>query len=639
MAQKLDADLNIIQNSDIEVQIDPLTKDLNIIQKLDDEPNDVGGLSAAELKAKFDEAGNIIKDFINDSLIPQVTAESVSEKQREANEQQRQDNEAQRQANEQVRQEQEAARESAETARSVWENYDPAKAYAPGNKVYWAGSSYVNKSPCTGVAPNFTENWQMVAKRGETVGSGMTEEDADGRYLQLSGGSLTGPLTVQEPTQAANPVTKGYFEQNIVRPQIVVTTEDGATVTCSKGTVTFQETAAGGTAVFNVTDFGDWILSAEKDGEQSAPATVSVETVKQYAVTVAFEPPEPPVHIYGASWNGTSTTKWTRTDAAADFTDPVPYVDGASSYGSPFDNLQPWAGMTTSERTGGVMVAIPKFWYKLTQSGAGLNIQIADGPVDGFSASPAHMDRGDGEGERDVVYVGRYHCGSDSKSNSGQTPKTGVTRANFRLSIHALGSNIWQMDFATRFTLWLLYLVEFADWNTQKTIGNGCGNSGTPQNMGYTDFMPYHTGTTQSSRNTYGLGTQYRNIEGLWDNVYDLCDGCYNNSDGLNIILNPYLYSDSRGGTSVGTPVRGWPSAFNVSNQAGFQMIIPSAVYGGGNVGSCDFWNFSPSSPEVFVGGFYSQNDEFGLFFVGCSAATVGATNIGSRLMELPNAA
>lgn len=49
MAQKLDADLNIIQNSDIEIQIDPLTKDLNIIQALDDEPNDVGGLSAQQL--------------------------------------------------------------------------------------------------------------------------------------------------------------------------------------------------------------------------------------------------------------------------------------------------------------------------------------------------------------------------------------------------------------------------------------------------------------------------------------------------------------------------------------------------------------------------------------------------------------
>jgi hypothetical protein len=38
------------------IELTRLTDDLNVIQKLDDEPNDVGGLSAAELKAKFDEA-------------------------------------------------------------------------------------------------------------------------------------------------------------------------------------------------------------------------------------------------------------------------------------------------------------------------------------------------------------------------------------------------------------------------------------------------------------------------------------------------------------------------------------------------------------------------------------------------------
>lgn len=212
MVDKLSKDLNIIQNSDIEVKIDPITADLNIIQKLDDEPNDVGGLTAQELKAKFDEAGNVIKTFINESLIPQVAAETVSEAQRELNEQQRQDNEAQRQANEQVRQANEAEREAAEAARRVWEDYDPAKAYVPGNKVYWAGSSYVNKVPCTGVPPYITENWQMVAKRGETVGDGMTEEDCDERYLQLSGGIMTGSLTttVPAPTKPGSPVPKWY---------------------------------------------------------------------------------------------------------------------------------------------------------------------------------------------------------------------------------------------------------------------------------------------------------------------------------------------------------------------------------------------------------------------------------------------
>jgi hypothetical protein len=43
-----------------------------IIQKLADEPNDVGGLSAGELKAKFDEGGEAIKEWINESFIPEV---------------------------------------------------------------------------------------------------------------------------------------------------------------------------------------------------------------------------------------------------------------------------------------------------------------------------------------------------------------------------------------------------------------------------------------------------------------------------------------------------------------------------------------------------------------------------------------
>ena len=44
--------------------------DMDIIAKLDDEPNDVGGMSAADLKAKFDEGGKAIQAFINNVLLP-----------------------------------------------------------------------------------------------------------------------------------------------------------------------------------------------------------------------------------------------------------------------------------------------------------------------------------------------------------------------------------------------------------------------------------------------------------------------------------------------------------------------------------------------------------------------------------------
>lgn len=47
-----------------------MTTDLDVVQKLDNEPNDVGGLSAEELKAKFDEAPNAVKTWINNTLLP-----------------------------------------------------------------------------------------------------------------------------------------------------------------------------------------------------------------------------------------------------------------------------------------------------------------------------------------------------------------------------------------------------------------------------------------------------------------------------------------------------------------------------------------------------------------------------------------
>lgn len=357
----------------------------------------------------------------------------------------------------------------------------------------------------------------------------------------------------------------------------------------------------------------------------------TVTATTQIAISVSTST----VRIYGVEWDGTSTTKWSRTDAAALFTDPVPYVAGATEYNSPFDSLYPWSGMVKSERVGGTMVAIPKFWYKLEKVGNGLKIQIADEETEGFHTSPAHMDRGDGKGERDVVYIGRYHCGDDFKSNTGQTPKTNTTRANFRTGIHALGDTLWQGDFALRFTLWLLYLVEFADWNSQATIGKGCGG-GVEQNTGYTDSMPYHTGTTQSSRTTYGLGTQYRNIEGLWDNVMDWEDGCYNSGNGLMIILNPNNYSDSNGGVSIGTPSSGYPSAFSVSNKAGFPMFYPTSGYGSETTYSCDSWDFRTSSPTVYAGGSYNVSDAYGLFFIGNYSISTENKGIGSRLQELP---
>ena len=443
--------------------------------------------------------------------------------------------------------------------------------------------------------------WEVTA----TLGTGVATETMQAEYCRTKTLTLT------------------YYT-------LTVTVKAGSTVTAQCGDKTVSGTVPeSGSIKLYLPIAGTWTVTATL-GDETTTATVEVTEYKDYPLELAY------VHIYGASWDGTSTTKWSRTDEAAEFTDPVPYVAGASSYGSPFDTLQPWAGMVKSERTGGTMVSIPKFWYKLTQNGRGISIQIADHAVEGYSVSPAHMDRGDGHGERDVVYIGRYHCNGTYKSGTG-SPRVNMTRSSARSNIHNLGSTIWQSDFAMRFTLWLLYIVEFCDWNSQAKIGYGCGNNSSPQPMGYTDSMPYHTGTTQSSRTTYGCGTQYRNIEGLWDNVLDWCDGCYNNGNGLNIILNPSEFSDSSNGTAVGVPSNGYPSAFTVKTTGGFPLFIPTAANGGSETYSCDYWYFGSSYPCLYVGGYYDQYANRGLFYVGYNSVSSAYGSIGCRLQELPN--
>lgn len=207
MDKFLTDNLDVIASSNLEIRM--LDGDLNIIQKLDDEPNDVGGLSSAELKAEFDKGGNIIKKYINETLIPAILAGDATEASRAAAEaarvsaeQKRESAETTRQKNETAREEAESARkeaedsrvlaeqeretaetarrenemarEEAESARSLWEEYNAGKAYVPGNKVAFGGSSYLCIVACTGIEPTNTVHWLKIAEKGADGGTAET---------------------------------------------------------------------------------------------------------------------------------------------------------------------------------------------------------------------------------------------------------------------------------------------------------------------------------------------------------------------------------------------------------------------------------------------------------------------------------
>ena len=355
-------------------------------------------------------------------------------------------------------------------------------------------------------------------------------------------------------------------------------------------------------------------------------------------------------HIYGGTWAGGSSSALTRTDDAANFPDPVPYYSGMSGFpSSPFDGLMPWAGIRRlTYSSAGELVEIPKFWFKWTKSGSSIQLQIADAPVSGFYVSPAHADRGDGVGERDYVYVGRYHCNSAYKSISGASPLVSKTRAEFRNGIHNNNSNMWQWDYAMVWTIRMLYLVEYADWNSRAKIGYGGGNGSSMQSTGGSNSMPYHTGTSKTSRTTYGVGIQYRYIEDLWANVVDWVDGVYAYNNYLRVIKNPSNFSDTSGGDNVislSSASSGNIQSWKKSSVSGYEYMLYPVLGSSASPTTycCDFTytqnlNYSLAS----VGSAYSKigqnaSSTRGLFYDGYDMWT-SYSICGSRLMVLPSA-
>lgn len=422
----------------------------------------------------------------------------------------------------------------------------------------------------------------------------------------------------------------------------VTTTEStlfGQTLTATydtdkTATAEFSDAGAATITIFNYT--GDVELSAT-DGTDTAEATVTIVAgTSTYTAELSF------AKIYGISWDGSSSSAWTRTDAAASFVDPSPAVNNGNG-SSPFDNILPWSGMVIEEdAAAGKLVKIPKYYYKWTKTGAAMTLQISEKAFDGSHVSPAHADRGDGVGERDYVYVGRYHCSSSNyKSVTGASPKVSITRDAARTAIKALGSGIYQYDYAMYWTIMMLYLVEYADWNSQKKIGYGCGNNSSAQNAGLTDSMVYHTGTNAASRTTYGH-VQYRHIEDLWANVFDWCDGIYFSGSDVFIISNPANFSDTTGGTKVGT--RATTSndikSFFVPSASGLEWALyPNETISDSNYETyvCDYCNYYASGVVLRVGGNYGQDQYFGAFCLyGSYSASYSSTGIGARLQKLP---
>lgn len=297
-------------------------------------------------------------------------------------------------------------------------------------------------------------------------------------------------------------------------------------------------------------------------------------------------------HIYGVV--STTTSKMTRTDDAKSFVDPSPAV-GTGTGSSPFDSLMPWSGMVVETIGKNTLVKIPKYWYKWSIDNGKLALRISDGPDDGFYVSPAHADRGDGTGERDYVYIGRYKSTGDNYYSvsggdvynaniDGSTPQP-VTE---RTKIQSFGTGYYVQDYAMFWTVRMLYLVEFANWDPQELIGIGTRGQKI-EKTGLADNLKYHTGTIKTNKIEVGAGVQYRYIQDLWAATDEWIDGIIldykiknGNYPAIKINKNPKNHSNLTSYTTIGYyPIesQGGIYAYTIPSVSGFQWaIFPSST-------------------------------------------------------------
>ena len=292
-----------------------------------------------------------------------------------------------------------------------------------------------------------------------------------------------------------------------------------------------------GHCTFNVYREGVYTLQSQGITKTvSEDVNVTAETTYNVRLVLAY--------IYGVEWDGTATTLLSRTDDAVGFINPVPAVGESDIGSSPFDSIYPWSDIRLVEDANcGWLVEYPKFYYKIEKTGTKINIRISNTELAGYYICPAHRNMGDGKGERDVIYLGATFCNKDTyKSEFKDTAGSGDGyyvkgyAAELFSAAKGLGDGVYPMSFSALLMLQLLYIVEYADWDSQK-IGNGGYTSG---HCGRTSVMAYHTGYV-GTNSIYEGWTRYRYLEFPWGDAGSiLSEVAY--ADHSSVVSTPTLF-------------------------------------------------------------------------------------------------
>ncbi len=207
---------------------------------------------------------------------------------------------------------------------------------------------------------------------------------------------------------------------------------------------------------------------------------------------------------------------------------------GTTTVKNDFDSIAPWSEIisynyntSTKQITatygdsnfkfdgsnGEVLTKIPEFYWKRYRDSNYEYILISKSNIDGYTKS-------------EEFSVGRYTMSGSSEgvhSKSGATPLVSTTIADFRTYARNLGTGFGQMDWHY-FILQMLYLVEYADYDSQAKLGPGNTNAShtTAITSGGCDFLGMKSGSADGTDTSSII---YRGIEDIYGNIWQFVDG------------------------------------------------------------------------------------------------------------------
>lgn len=315
---------------------------------------------------------------------------------------------------------------------------------------------------------------------------------------------------------------------------------------------------------------------------------------------------------------------------------------------------------------GQVMVQIPAFYYKYSYTGTSHTWEISAAPTIGFNLHPAFIKNGENVAYR---YIGAYEgigwdasasayidCGTSAANNwsggtintaadklgsvSGKAPMMDETRAEFRAIAANRGPGWRQQDYDLVSAIQLLYITEYADWNSQSMIGMGrteltggswikdsyIGVTGKSNSIG--------NGTFSVGGNTNTAYMTYRGIENFFGNIWKWVDGI-NINNGIPYVSNTdtnFADNTTTNYTALGITLAN-TSGYVKTIEAQPRGFLPASIGGSADTYITDYYYSGSGWVVARLGGFAAYGADAGVaYWYVSNASSSYSIYIGGRI-------